>query len=111
MAPRRDRPSANAPRGARPHVKAHAIVSATRLGRAEFERLLSGFSACPPAWVQLREKEMNDRELLSLAIAARAALAPASALLVNGRPDVAVAAGAQGVQLPADGLPLADVRR
>ena len=32
-------------------------------------------------------------------------------MLVNGRPDIAVAAGAQGVHLPSDGLPIADVRR
>jgi thiamine-phosphate diphosphorylase len=30
---------------------------------------------------------------------------------VNSRPDVAVAGGAQGVQLPEDGLPVRDVKR
>jgi thiamine-phosphate diphosphorylase len=32
-------------------------------------------------------------------------------VLVNGRPDVATLAGAHGVQLPAEGLPVAEVRR
>jgi thiamine-phosphate diphosphorylase len=32
-------------------------------------------------------------------------------VLVNGRPDVAEAAGASGVQLPEQGLPVAEVKR
>ncbi len=61
--------------------------------------------------VQLREKELDDRVLLALARAARAALAgPSTRLLVNGRADVALAAGADGVHLPADGLPTAPLR-
>jgi thiamine-phosphate pyrophosphorylase len=92
-------------------VKAHAIVSMSGKGRAALDRLLAAFREAPPAWVQLREKQLADRELLSLARDVRAALPAATALLVNGRPDVAVAAGAQGAQLPSDGLPARDVRR
>jgi thiamine-phosphate pyrophosphorylase len=54
--------------------------------------------------VQLREKHLGDLALYDLALAARAALAPPVRLLVNGRADIALAAGADGVHLPADGV-------
>lgn len=66
--------------------------------------------------VQIRRKELGDRALLELALRACAVLAGTTvALLVNGRPDVAIAAsgadgGSVGVHLPADGLPSQDVR-
>ena len=61
--------------------------------------------------IQLRRKELPDRVLLALAERARSLLPPATAVLVNGRLDVALAAGASGVHLPAAGLPTAEVRR
>ena len=62
--------------------------------------------------VQVREKTLSDRALLAVVSAVRAALASTSTrLLVNGRPDVALAAGAYGVQVPEEGLPVADVKR
>lgn len=60
--------------------------------------------------MQLREKDLDDRALLALAVAARAALPAPTRLLVNGRADVALAAGADGVHLPADGVPAAALR-
>jgi thiamine-phosphate pyrophosphorylase len=63
------------------------------------------------AAVQLREKELDDRALLDLARLARETLPPAIPLLVNGRLDVAIAAGGDGVHLPADGVPAAALRR
>jgi|SRR5438128_152905 len=62
--------------------------------------------------VQLREKDLSDRALRALAGEVRAALSGTSTrLLVNGRPDVALAAGADGVQLPENGLPVGEVKR
>jgi thiamine-phosphate pyrophosphorylase len=61
--------------------------------------------------VQLREKDLEDRALYELTVRARAVLPPAVRLLVNGRADVALAAGADGVHLPADGVPVAPLRR
>ncbi len=54
-------------------------------------------------YVQLREKQMEAGELVKLAGAMRDALRESgqTKLLVNGRPDVAVAAGADGVHLSA----------
>ncbi|RMH15349.1 MAG: thiamine phosphate synthase [Acidobacteria bacterium] len=61
--------------------------------------------------VLLREKHLDDRALFDAAIAARAALGDEVLLLVSGRLDVALAAGAGGVHLPADGVPAALLRR
>jgi thiamine-phosphate pyrophosphorylase len=62
--------------------------------------------------VQVREKALTDRRLLALVSAVRAEMASiGTRLLVNGRPDVAVAAGADGVQVPEAGLPVSEVKR
>lgn len=92
-------------------MKAHVILGPSHRGRPALDRLLAALAPASPAYVQLREKALAGRDLLALAREVRAALPASTALLVNGRPDVAVAAGAQGVQLPADGLPARDVRR
>jgi len=60
--------------------------------------------------VQLREKHLDDLALYDLARRARAELPPPTLLLVNGRADVALAAGADGVHLPADGVPASALR-
>jgi len=61
--------------------------------------------------VQIREKDLDDRSLWEIARSARAALPSATRLLINGRADVALAAGADGVHLPSDGVPVAALRR
>jgi thiamine-phosphate pyrophosphorylase len=64
--------------------------------------------------LQVREKTLGDRgdrgdrAVLELAIEARAAL---PVVLVNGRLDIALAAGADGAHLPADGVPIDALRR
>jgi thiamine-phosphate pyrophosphorylase len=60
--------------------------------------------------VQLREKDLPTRELLRLAMALRDVIGDRADLLVNGRADVAFAAGAAGVHLPSDGLPIEGAR-
>jgi len=64
--------------------------------------------------VQIREKDLEDGALYDLTRGARAALKssmlPATRVLVNGRLDIALAAGADGAHLPADGLPAAPLR-
>jgi thiamine-phosphate pyrophosphorylase len=63
-------------------------------------------------WVQLREKDMPSGRLLALAEELRAVTAErGAALIINERVDVALAVGADGVHLPANGLPPAVARR
>jgi thiamine-phosphate pyrophosphorylase len=62
--------------------------------------------------LQLREKSVNDRELLARARRLRELTAESGALLfVNDRPDIARLAGADGVHVGQSDLPVAEVRR
>ena len=67
--------------------------------------------------IQLREKDLAPRDLEALARDAVAAVRPATKdrrattrLLINSRSDIALAAGAGGVHLPAGDLPASEVR-
>jgi len=65
-----------------------------------------------PLALQLREKALPDSELLRQARRLVEAGDPArTPVMVNGRLDVALAAGAAGVHLPACGVPLGRVRQ
>jgi len=62
--------------------------------------------------VQLREKDLDARELYELARALRERCSRwGAALLVNDRLDIAIAAGADGAHLPANSFAVADARR
>jgi thiamine-phosphate pyrophosphorylase len=61
--------------------------------------------------VQLREKDLLGGELLRLAISIKETIAGRALLIINERVDVAVAVGADGVQLGEEAMPLADARR
>ncbi len=73
--------------------------------------LLRGAIAGGVDIVQLREKHLPDDELVAVANAARALCERLGALLiVNDRPAVAVEAGADGVHVGQDDMPVAQVR-
>jgi thiamine-phosphate pyrophosphorylase len=74
------------------------------------EPWLRALAAAESGAVQIREKDLEDGALYDLARLARETLPPPRRLLINGRVDVALAAGADGVHLPADGLPVAALR-
>lgn len=62
--------------------------------------------------LQLREKDLSGRELFVMAAELRRITREYGArLLINGRPDIALAVEADGVHLGKDGLPVAAARR
>jgi thiamine-phosphate pyrophosphorylase len=97
---------------------AHNVAALVRLMLVTDDRLVAGrdlvalaraAEAGGAGAVQLRLKHTPAREQVALAHALVAALA--IPVLVNDRPDVAIAAGAAGVHLGADDLPVALARR
>jgi thiamine-phosphate pyrophosphorylase len=73
---------------------------------------IQGAIAAGVNWVQIREKDLPGRELFELTRAAVRAAAQRGALVfVNDRLDVALAAGAAGVHLGGESLPVFDVIR
>ena len=63
-------------------------------------------------WIQIREKDLPDRDLYNLVREAVARTrTTATKILVNGRTDIALAAGAHGVHLPSRGVSAAAVRK
>jgi len=91
-------------------MKALYVTDRAAIGDARFTEILLALRGAPSLSVQLREKEASDRECLSWARRARENVGPDVPLSVNRRLDIALAAGADGVHLPADGLPLSRVR-
>ena len=61
-------------------------------------------------FIQLRAKELDTPAFLALAERCRQLIDGRTKFLVNGRADIAAAAEADGVHLPADGLPAESVR-
>jgi thiamine-phosphate pyrophosphorylase len=91
-------------------MKSLYVTERSAIGDVAFERLLESFEGAAGLTVELREKGTPDSEALSWAELARERLGPEVPLFVNRRLDVALAAKADGVHLPADGLPLSRVR-
>jgi thiamine-phosphate pyrophosphorylase len=88
------------------------ITDRRRLEGRDLTSLVREAAAAGVDRVQVREKDLEGGRLRALVGAVIAAAGGTAArVLVNGRPDVAAAAGAEGVQLPEDGLPVADVKR
>jgi thiamine-phosphate pyrophosphorylase len=86
------------------------VTDRAAAGTGRLQTLLRALAGSPSLSVQLREKEMPDREVLAWARSCREWLGPAVTLYVNRRFDIALASGADGVHLPADGLPVSRAR-
>ena len=88
------------------------LVAPARLAAGELAALVPELAAAGVDVVQLREKELEAGDLLRLgepiAEACRASGVP---FVVNDRPDVALALGADGVHLGQNDLPVAVARR
>jgi thiamine-phosphate diphosphorylase len=67
---------------------------------------------CGVDFIQIREKDLSDQALFDLTHRAVVLAGNSKCrILVNGRADVAFAAGAHGVHLPSTGLQVCDVRK
>jgi thiamine-phosphate pyrophosphorylase len=62
-------------------------------------------------WIQIREKDLSGRELMELVCSAMRHVPSSCRILVNDRFDVACAAGAGGVHLGEQSVPVADTKR
>ena len=97
----------------RPLPRLHAITDAGVLARADLGVRAAALAAAGPALaLHARDRAASTRALAGVAARFVALARPAeAAVVVNGRPDVAVAVGAHGVQLAAGDLAPADARR
>jgi len=88
------------------------LVSDRRRSGADVVRRIEAAARAGVGDVQVREKDLEGRALLALVRdVVNAVRGSAARVFVNGRPDVAQAAGAAGVQLPEEGLPVAETKR
>jgi thiamine-phosphate diphosphorylase len=91
-------------------LKALWVTDRHAPGGGRIEEIFSALRGASGLAVEVREKNATDREVLALVATARERLGPEVPLSVNRRFDLALAGGAGGVHLPADGLPPARVR-
>jgi thiamine-phosphate pyrophosphorylase len=91
-------------------MKVLYVTDRLAAGDARMKETLAALSGAPDLSVQLREKGSPDRECLGWARLARSLLGAGVPLYVNRRFDIALAAGAEGVHLPASGLSVPRVR-
>jgi thiamine-phosphate diphosphorylase len=92
------------------YVTERRLLSAAKVETdcAELRKKISDAAGAGVDWVQIREKDLEGRALVGVV---RAAVGEARRcrILVNDRLDVAIAAGAGGVHLGGDSLPVAEV--
>jgi len=86
------------------------VTDRLRLGEASLEDVVEQAVKGGVNLVQLREKDLPTGELLALAMRLREVTRGHAILIINDRLDVAMAAGADGVHLPENGLPVAIAR-
>jgi thiamine-phosphate pyrophosphorylase len=78
--------------------------------RAAVEPWAASLARAGVGWLQVREKDLPDRELAELARRCRQVAGGAARVMINGRADLCAAAGLAGVHLPARGAAAQRVR-
>ncbi|HET7621110.1 MAG TPA: thiamine phosphate synthase [Gemmatimonadaceae bacterium] len=92
-------------------LKLTAITDGMRDGSEELLARVAAAVRGGATMIQLRLKDENPRAIVEVASALLAILPRAVPLVINDRLDVALAAGAAGVHLGADDLPVVAARR
>jgi thiamine-phosphate pyrophosphorylase len=83
-----------------------------RASNSDFGTLAESLVLAGVSMIQLRDKRLSDRELLARARRlVEIARDEDTSVIVNDRPDIAVLAGADGVHVGQDELPVKDARR
>lgn len=113
--PPADPPAGTGPRGGVAAARLCVLLDGGA-DRDAFGRLVHGLFAVGVPMIQLRDKRLGgallaDRAALAVSIARGFARPAAPLVIVNDRPDVAVAAGADGVHVGAEDLPVGLARR
>jgi thiamine-phosphate diphosphorylase len=93
--------------------RVHAVTDATVLQRSDFLQVARRIATMgPQVAIQLRDRSATGRALADHAVALHDALAgTGTVLVINARPDIAAAIGAEGVQLGGGDLEVDDARR
>ena len=87
------------------------ITDRKRLAGCPLTNKIKRAISCGVDFIQIREKDLPDKALFELACkAVSLARNSKSKIIVNGRADIALAAGAHGVHLPASALKISDLR-
>ena len=86
------------------------IFSEKLCGDRDWREVAQLIADAEPDCIQLREKELDDRELLSRARLFVQMAGPQTTVIINDRPDIALLASADGVHLGQTDLPCTEVR-
>lgn len=90
----------------------YLITDRTQTAGRELPAVVADALASGVRSIQLREKDLSSSQQFELALQLRALTRVYNArLLINDRLDIALAVGADGVQIGANSLPLAEARR
>jgi thiamine-phosphate pyrophosphorylase len=92
-------------------MKSYAIANLDAPPDEAFFRRIGELAEAGVDVVQLRARTLDARTAFGVATRIRAQIRPPTRFVVNRRADIALAAGADGVHLPADGLPAETLRR
>src|SRR5687767_94254 len=91
-------------------MKCYAIADTEREPDERFFSRIADLVEAGVDFIQLRAKTVDDRLAHEIALRCRRLVSKSARLLVNRRADLALAVGADGVHLPAQGIPAAAVR-
>ncbi len=92
-------------------LRLYALLDPARSGGHALADLARSLARGGATLMQLRDKSGATRQMIEEAKAVRQALAGSVPLLINDRVDVALAAGADGVHIGWDDMPVPDARR